>query len=58
MRLGHCFLLVGSQAIGWLGNIQFVQHSGKQLAILRAFDALRAGAENVHAIGLQTKRKV
>ena len=35
-----------------------MQHGGKHLAILRALNALRAGAEDVDAVGLQTEREV
>ena len=34
-----------------------MQHGGKHLAILRALDALRAGTEDVDAVGLQTERE-
>ena len=58
LRLGHRLLFVGSQAVRRLRDVQLVQHGGKHLAILRALDALRAGAEDVDAVGLQTKREV
>ena len=58
LRLGHRFLFVGGQAVRRLRDVQLVQHGGKHLAILRALDALRAGAEDVDAVGLQTEREV
>ena len=35
-----------------------MQHGGKHLAILRALDALWAGSQDVHAVGLQAQRKI
>ena len=53
-RLG----LVGGQAVGRLRDVERVQHVGEHLAILGALDALRRGADDVDAVGLQVECEI
>ena len=49
---------VGRDAIGRLRDFQPVEHCREQLAILGNLDALRAGAEDVHAVFLEAQGQV
>src|SRR5438445_13638007 len=52
------FAFIGGYAIGRLGNVQLVEHYGKELAILGDLNALRRGADDIDAVFLQAKREV